>query len=99
LRRFRPPLAATVEVREGEPVRIAAGEIRGAVASLSGPWRNSGEWWKGTEKTPRIDTDAQGSNWAREEWDIAVPGTQGIALYRIYRDLASGAWLVEGSYD
>jgi len=97
LRRFRPPLAATVEVREGEPVRIAAGEIRGEVASLSGPWRRSGDWWKG--KTPRIDTDEQGSNWTREEWDIAVPGTQGIALYRIYRDLASGAWFVEGNYD
>jgi len=99
LRRFRPPLAATVEVRDGEPVRIAAGEIRGEVASVSGPWRNSGEWWKSTETTPRIDTDDHGSNWARDEWDIAVPGTQGIALYRIYRDLASSAWFVEGTYD
>ncbi|MFI5090736.1 MAG: hypothetical protein ACHP7P_11815 [Terriglobales bacterium] len=97
LRRFRPPLAATVEVREGEPVRIAAGEIRGEVASLSGPWRNSGDWWKG--KTPRIDTDGHGSNWARDEWDIAVPGKQGVALYRIYRQLANGTWFVEGSYD
>jgi protein ImuB len=99
LRRFRPPLAATVEVREGEPVRIAAGEIRGEVASVSGPWRNSGEWWKGEEKTPRISTDSNGSRWTRDEWDVAVPGNQGIALYRIYRDLKSGAWFVEGTYD
>ncbi len=97
LRRFRPPLAATVEVREGEPVRISAGEIRGEVASLSGPWRNCGEWWK--EKTPRIGTDAHGSNWTREEWDTAVPSNQGIAFYRIYRDLESSAWFVEGTYD
>jgi len=97
LRRFRPPLAATVEVREGEPVRIVAGEIRGEVASVSGPWRNSGGWWK--EKTPRIGTDVHGSNWARDEWDIAVPSTQGIALYRIYRELNTGQWFVEGSYD
>ncbi|MGO9209769.1 MAG: hypothetical protein ACLP2H_06580 [Terriglobales bacterium] len=97
LRRFRPPLAATVDVRDGEPVRIAAGEIRGEVASVSGPWRNSGDWWKG--KTPRIDTDEHGPNWTREEWDIAVPGTQGIALYRVYRRLDSGQWFVEGSYD
>ena len=97
LRRFRPPLAATVEVREGEPVRIVAGEIRGEVASVSGPWRNSGGWWK--EKTPRIDTDVHGSNWARDEWDIAVPSTQDIALYRIYRELNTGQWFVEGSYD
>jgi len=99
LRRFRPPLAATVEVREGGPVRIAAGEIRGKVASVSGPWRSSGDWWRGEATTPRIGTDAHGSNWTRDEWDIAVPGTQGIALYRIYRDLASGTWFVEGSYD
>jgi len=97
LRRFRPPLAATVEMREGEPVRIAAGEIRGEVASVSGPWRSSGDWWK--EKTPRTDTDAHGSNWTRDEWDIAVPSNQGIVLYQIYRELESGAWFVNGTYD
>ncbi len=97
LRRFRPPLAATVELRGGEPVRIAAGEIGGDVASISGPWRSSGDWWK--EKTPRINTDQHGSNWARDEWDIALSNRNGIVLYRIYRDLASGAWFVEGSYD
>ena len=97
LRRFRPPLEAVVEVREDVPVRIAAGEIRGEVASVSGPWRSSEDWWK--EKMPRIGTDDHGSNWARDEWDIAVPSKQGIALYRIYRDLTSGAWFVEGSYD
>jgi len=99
LRRFRPPLAATVEVRDGEPVRIAAGEIRGEVASVSGPWRSSGDWWRGGGKTPRIATDDHGSNWARDEWDIAVPDRRGIALYRIYRQLDSGQWFVEGSYD
>ena len=99
LRRFRPPLVAEVEVREGEPVRITAGEIRGEVASVSGPWRSSGDGWRGKERTPRIHTDDHGSGWARDEWDIAVPGKQGIALYRIYRRLDSGAWFVEGSYD
>jgi len=99
LRRFRPPLAAAVEVRAREPVRIAAGEIRGEVASVSGPWRSSGDWWKGEEKTPRIHTDDHGSNWSRDEWDIAMSSTQGIALYRIYRRLDSGQWFVEGGYD
>jgi len=97
LRRFRPPLAATVEVHDEEPVRITAGEIRGEVASVSGPWRNSGDWWK--EKTPRISTDSNGSSWTRDEWDLAVPGNQGITLYRIYREVKSGAWFVEGTYD
>jgi len=97
LRRFRPPLAATVEVHDGEPVSIVAGQIRGEVASVSGPWRSSGDWWKG--KTPRIGTDDHGSSWVKDEWDIAVPGKQGIALYRIYRQHNSGQWFVEGSYD
>ncbi len=97
LRRFRPPLAAIVQLRDGEPVRIAAGEIGGDVASISGPWRTSGDWWK--EKTPRSNTDQHGSNWAREEWEVALSNRNGIVLYRIYRDLASGAWFVEGSYD
>jgi len=97
LRRFRPPLAATVEVHGGEPVRIVAGEIRGEVASVYGPWRSSGDWWE--RKTPRIDKDEHGSNWARDEWDIAMTGNHGIVLYRIYRALTSGAWFVEGTYD
>jgi protein ImuB len=97
LRRFRPPLAAEVELRAGEPARIAAGEIRGEVASISGPWRTSGNWWKA--KTTPASTDDHGSSWARDELDIALRGKQGIALFRIYREVESGAWFVEGSYD
>ena len=97
LRRFRPPQEVTVKMCDGAPVRIAAGEIRGHILSVSGPWRSSGEWWKG--KTPRINTDEHGSNWARDEWDVAVPGEQGITLCRIYRDLASCRWFLEGTYD
>ncbi|MGC2323717.1 MAG: DNA polymerase Y family protein [Terriglobales bacterium] len=100
LRRFRPPLAATVEVRDGEPVRIAAGEIRGEVASVSGPWRSSGDWWKGEEKPlPRINADSHVSSWARDEWDVALSSSKGIVLYRIYCKLDTGQWFVEGSYD
>jgi protein ImuB len=33
--------------------------------------------------------------WAREEWDIAIAA----GMYRIYRDLASGRWFVQGVYD
>jgi protein ImuB len=100
LRRFRPPLAATVEVRDGEPVRIAAGEIRGEVASVSGPWRSSGDWWRGGEKPlPRINADPHGSSWARDEWDVALSSSKGIVLYRIYCKLDTGQWFIEGSYD
>jgi protein ImuB len=86
LRRFRPPRRAQVRLRAGRPVEVRCGPLRGAVVELAGPWRTSGEWWTG-------------EGWARDEWDVALQEKDGAALYRIYRDLESGAWFVEGSYD
>jgi protein ImuB len=61
LRVYRPPLPAQVTLREGEPVFLAAGVVRGAVTDRAGPWRASGDWWDVA--------------WSREEWDVAVgPG-------------------------
>ncbi len=48
LRRFRLPIPARVQVREGRPVRVTLdrhGYTSGAVAQAAGPWRTSGEWW------------------------------------------------------
>jgi len=98
---FRPPLRAYVETLHGYPTRISAPDksrnVKGRVVQLAGPWRTSGEWWR---------TDG----WARDEWDLAVEsrarstndgttsGPQQI-LYRVYRELNSGAWFVAGMYD
>ena len=60
LRAYRPPLAAHVALRDGAPVFVAAGAVRGAVVDRAGPWRASGDWWD----TP----------WSREEWDVALAG-------------------------
>jgi protein ImuB len=87
---FRPPLRADVEYRSGRPARIRAVSemqsrvLRGRVSEAAGPWRTSGDWW-------RADC------WARDEWDVSIAETG--ALYRIYRDLRSGGWFVEGVYD
>jgi protein ImuB len=89
LRIFRPPLRATVTLREGQPARIACPQrelILGEVLWVAGPWRSSGDWW-------------EQEGWAREEWDIAVQGESGIVLYRVVRDLLGGGWFVEGTYD
>jgi len=89
LRRFRPPLHATVEQRDGLPVSINAighgtnKSVRGRVIRLSGPWRTSGDWW-GPDP------------WSRDEWDAALSDG---AVYRIYYDFRSTAWFVEGVYD
>ena len=91
---FRPPLRAVVEAASGWPTRIraqmgAGRSIRGKVLRLAGPWRTSGDWWAE-------------DGWARDEWDVTVAGSasqEDGTLYRIYRDLGSDGWFVEGIYD
>ena len=91
---FRPPLRADVEAPSGWPTRIkaqagAGRSIRGNILRVAGPWRTSGDWWAE-------------DRWARDEWDVTVAGSasqEGGTLYRIYRDLRSNGWFVEGVYD
>lgn len=91
---FRPPLHAEVEAPHGWPARIKSyvegRNIRGKIIRLAGPWRTSGDWWSE-------------DGWARDEWDVAVAASEASpekgTLYRIYRDLRSNNWFVEGIYD
>ena len=92
---FRPPWHAEVQTLHERPARINARGaalsyvIHGQVICASGPWRTSGDWW-------RADV------WARDEWDVAVSSSssqQSDVLCRIYRDLQSDEWFVEGVYD
>lgn len=83
LRRFRPPRYAQVLVVNHRPVRVISQSVHGRVAMAKGPWRTSGEWWR---------EDA----WNRDEWDMALD-TGGV--YRIFQEIDSGRWFVEGSYD
>ena len=57
--------------------------VRGSVVALAGPFRAFGGWW---------GFDA----WARDDWDLELNDG---ALYRVYRDLMSETWFVEGTYD
>ncbi len=99
LRRFRPAIPARVEVKDAVPVFVTFLNQRRKVLAQAGPWRNSGDWWSE-------------SSWARDEWDVTLtenikPGTQDAPLrdnfnpeavvYRIYFDLHTQQWFVEGS--
>jgi len=114
LRLFRPPLGASVTLREAKPVRMRCLEredIAGEIVWTAGPWRSSGDW-------------SEQEGWSREEWDIAVPAESscqlpvpscqsnerepttgnwqpaaGLVLYRLVQDKLSGSWFVEGTYD
>jgi protein ImuB len=89
LRRFRPPLCATVTLENGEPSHVVCAkkkEVQGNVLWKAGPWRASGDWW-------------EREAWARDEWDIALQHVESITLYRLVHDLLGGNWFVEGTYD
>jgi protein ImuB len=89
LRLFRPPLGASVTLREAKPVRMRCLEredLAGEIVWTAGPWRSSGDW-------------SEQEGWSREEWDIAVPAETGLVLYRLVQDKLSGDWFIEGTYD
>lgn len=67
LRRFRPPVRATVQVREGRPVFVSAEPFTGPLREARGPWRSSGQWW-------------EPPGWQTEEWDVQ---THDGRLYRL----------------
>ena len=99
LRIYRPPLPALVELDEGKPQHIVCDRVKRRVLAFAGPWRTKGDWWSETA-------------WARDEWDVLISSlhpkrrsnfddskSEETALYRIYRDLRSTNWFVEGIYD
>jgi protein ImuB len=101
LRRFRPAIPARVELKDASPVFVTFLNQRRKVLAQAGPWRNSGGWWSE-------------SSWARDEWDVTlleksnrahrthpfetIPNPE-AAVYRIYFDLHTQQWFVEGIYD
>ena len=89
-RHYRPPLKAVVEANQGWPTQISAWgkqrSVYGRVVALAGPWRTTGDWWRD-------------DRWARDEWDVTLERQGQQTLYRIYRELATENWFVEGSYD
>jgi protein ImuB len=98
---FRPPLRAMVQAGRGYPTAISAWDktrsVYGKVVGVAGPWRTTGDWWRA-------------DGWARDEWDVSVEphslkaasehgASNEQVVYRISRELSSGTWFVEGSYD
>jgi protein ImuB len=89
-RRFRPPLRAIVEAHQGWPTQISAWSkqrsVYGRVVDLAGPWRTTGDWWRD-------------DGWARDEWDVMLERLGQQTLYRVYREIKTENWFVEGNYD
>jgi protein ImuB len=87
MRIFRPPLPTRIQTKQGTPVRVFLRGQPHHVTAAAGPWRKSGGWW--TEQS-----------WTRDEWDLELRAEQTApVLVRVYRDLSSAKWYVEGSFD
>ena len=97
LRRFRPPLRASVTLENGQPTHLVCrnlvyrNNVQGDVLWRAGPWRSSGDWW-------------EREAWSRDEWDIALQNNalrngDAVSFYRLVHDLLGGGWFVEGTYD
>jgi protein ImuB len=89
-RMFRPRLRAIVQADQGWPTQVSAWgkqrSVYGKVVNVAGPWRTTGDWWRE-------------DRWARDEWDVTLERSGQQTLYRIYRELKSENWFVEGNYD
>ncbi len=108
---FRPPLRALVQAEHGYPREISAWDknksVYGKVVYLAGPWRTTGDWWR-ADTWARDEWDVAIESIQSIE-SIESPRNLNVegghrgqrlqVLYRIYRELSSGTWFVEGVYD
>ena len=66
-----------------QPEFVRGAHFAGRVVHAAGPWRVQGEWWNA-------------GGYARDYYDTQL--TDGC-VYRLYCDLATRGWFVEGVYD
>jgi len=85
----RPPLPTGEGRGEGRLLSLKSVdpnsglEISGAVRVAAGPWRMEEGWWTSDPAD-------------RDYWDVELSDG---ALYRVYRERASGSWFADGVYD
>jgi protein ImuB len=83
LRTLRPPRSVEVLCRRDRPDFVRGEDIAGRIVHLAGPWRIHGRWWS-EERYARDYYDAQLSDGG---------------VYRMFHDLRTGDWFVDGVYD
>ena len=69
LRRFRPPVSASVLLNEDKPAHIRSADLNGKVVGQHGPYLISGNWWD--EKS-----------WVRAEWDLQMDGGEIVRCHK-----------------
>ena len=83
LRAVRPPRAVEVFCERDRPEFVRGDGLAGRVVQAAGPWRVHGEWW------------SEGG-YARDYYDAQLSDG---CIYRLYCELGTRSWFVEGIYD
>lgn len=83
LRAMRPPQAVEVFCARDHPEFVRGEHFAGRVVHAAGPWRVHGEWWSD-------------GGYARDYYDTQL--TDGC-VYRLYCNLTTRSWFVDGIYD
>jgi protein ImuB len=83
LRALRPPQAVEVFCERDRPEFVRGAGLAGRVVHAAGPWRVQGEWWRE-------------SGYARDYYDAQLSDG---CVYRLYCDLSTHSWFVDGVYD
>jgi protein ImuB len=83
LRALRPPQAVEVFCERDRPEFVRGAGLAGRVVQAAGPWRVQGEWWRE-------------SGYARDYYDAQLSDG---CVYRLYCDLGTHSWFVDGVYD
>jgi len=105
IRAIRPPLAVEVLLSRGAPEFVRGPNLGARVVSIAGPWRRDGEWWSAGDDTPSPQlhhamqsqlTMKTAGNFRRDYYELALADG---GVYRVYRDVNSSQWFVDGIYD
>jgi protein ImuB len=83
LRAMRPPRAVDVFCERDRPEFVRGEAFAGRVVQAAGPWRVQGEWWN---ERP----------YARDYYDAQLSDG---CVYRLFCDLGTRSWFVDGVYD
>jgi hypothetical protein len=113
MRTIRPAEEVEVMCMREAPEFVRGARICARVVSAAGPWRRQGEWWTAADThddtvavsrngppNGNLRTDSWHANtplsYARDYYELALADG---GVYRMYCDLYSGKWFVDGIYD
>ncbi len=97
LRAIRPAQEVEVMSSRGMPEFVRGARICARVVSIAGPWRRQGEWWKAAlECEDGLANRILSGGFAHDYYEMALDDG---GVYRVFRDLRSDRWYVDGIYD